>query len=186
MKYVYNFTGCDEANCELLIYDPAKFKDTLKVSPKTRVMKRSASDNRYFHKDFHLSMNAGVEYVGTRFGEEAVDRYLREYALAYFAPMIERMKQEGVAPLEEYLRDIYEAEEALEVLRTVREGEGLHVFISACPAVSHIQASGRTVSRWYALTTTSVMDAIATAAGFRFTMVNYDEATGRAEYTFTK
>lgn len=186
LKYVYNFTGCGEANCELLIYDPAKFRDTLKVSPKTRVMHRSASDNRYFHKDFHLSMNAGVEYVGTRFGNEAVDRYLREYALAYFAPMIERMKQEGITPLEEYLRNIYAAEEAQDVLKTVREGEGLHVFIRACPAVSHIKASGRTVSRWYDLTTTSVMDAIAKAAGFRFTMLYYDEDTGRAEYAFSK
>lgn len=169
-----------------MIYDPAKFKDTLKVSPKTRVMHRSASDNRYFHKDFHLSMNAGVEYVGTHFGTEAVDRYLREYALAYFAPMIERMKTEGIGPLEEYLKAVYESEEARDVLKTVREGEGLHVLISACPAVRHIQASGRTVSRWYDLTTTSVMDAIAQAAGFRFKMLNYDEDTGRAEYTFSK
>ena len=186
LQYIYNFTGCSEASCELLIYDPKKFQGTLKVSPKTRVMKRNASDNRYFHKDFHLSMNAGVEYVGTRFGTEAVDRYLRQYALAYFAPMIEQMRQEGIAPLEAYLKSVYLAEEAQDVLRTIHEGEGLRVFISECPAVRHIKASGRTVSQWYAFTTTSVMDAIAQAAGFQFTMQAYDDETGKASYLISK
>lgn len=186
LRYLYNFSGCSEASCELLIFDPKKFHDTMKVSAQTRVMRRSASDNRYFHKDFHLSMNAGVEYVGTRFGTEALEQYLREYTLAYFAPMILRMKTEGIAPLEEYLAAIYLAEEAADELETKREGEGLHVFIHTCPAVRHITASGRTVSRWYEKTTTTVMETIAGATGFRFTMLQYDDATGRAEYVFSR
>ena len=186
LQYVYNFTGCSEASCELLIYDPKKFQGTLKVSPETRVMKRSASDNRYFHKDFHLSMDAGVEYLGTRFGTEAVERYLQEYAFAYYAPLIKQIKSEGIAPLEEYLRATYAAEEAADELAIVREGEGLRVLVRECPAVRHIRTSGREVSRWYRLTTQTVMETIALATGFRFALLSYDEPTGRAEYTFSK
>ena len=35
-----------------------------------KVMKRSASDNKYLHKDFHLSMNIVLTYIYKNFGKE--------------------------------------------------------------------------------------------------------------------
>ncbi len=186
LRYIYDFTACDQAACQLLIYDPAIFTGTCRVTPSTKVMRRQAGDNRYFHRDFHLSMNAGVEYLGQHFGTVAVEQYLRQYALTYLAPLIDKMKSAGLEPLESYLQAIYTAEEAADVLTTARAGDTLTVRISACPAVTHIKASGRTVSRWYGLTTQTVMATLAQATGYRFAMPVYDEETGRAEYAFMK
>ena len=111
---------------------------------------------------------------------------MQEYAFAYYAPLIKRIKSDGIAPLEEYLISTYAAEEVVDEITVVREGEGLRALVRECPAVRHIRTSGRDVSRWYRLTTQTVMGTIALASGFQFTMLAYDEQTGRAEYTFSK
>ena len=58
------------------------------------------------------------------------------------------------------------------------------VTIKYCPAVKHLLATGRTMSKWYSYTTEVVMDIFAKAGGLTFTMESYDEATGAARYTF--
>ena len=50
------------------------------------VVRRTAQDNRYLHKDFHGALSVGLEYVEHHFGEEAVRDYLRQFARAFYAP----------------------------------------------------------------------------------------------------
>ncbi|MBP3701281.1 MAG: hypothetical protein J6I64_05285, partial [Lachnospiraceae bacterium] len=68
LRSVYDFSGTDHAACWSLIYDPAVFKGSIVVDEDTQIMNRQASDNEYFHMDFHSSMNMGVEYLGSRHG----------------------------------------------------------------------------------------------------------------------
>ena len=51
------------------------------------VMRRHASDNEYLHKDFHGALSCGIEYLHEIYGEDAVRRYLHDFALSYYTPL---------------------------------------------------------------------------------------------------
>ena len=182
LVYTYDFTGCGEAKCSLMVTDPAKFKGTMKITPETKIMKRSAADNRYFHKDFHLSANAGLEYLGLHYGEEAVVRYLTQYTRAYLHPLVKKIRENGLGELVAYLEDLYAREEASDVLSVKLDGDCLAVSVRECPAVRHIKVQGREVSRWYQKTLSVVMAVIAEDAGYRFSLDAYNPETGAAKY----
>ena len=68
-------------------------------------MTRSASDNAYLHKDFHGALSGGIEYLHSRYGDEAVREYLRQFTLSYFAPLRRQLQQRGLAALAEHIAD---------------------------------------------------------------------------------
>ena len=186
LKYIYNFEGTDHAACSMLIYDPKVFDGRVIIDEDTEIMDRKASENEYFHRDFHSSMNMGVHYVGENYGMDAVREYLTKYTLNVYKPVLEDMKARGLAALEAKIKDTYEKEKASDVLQTVLTDNALTVKIAECPAVKHLHATGREVSKWYRYTTEIVMDVLAKEGGYTFTMESYDEATGAAAYKFEK
>lgn len=182
LKYIYNFSGMDKAACSLLIYDPEVFDGRVILDEKTTSMHRSAGDNEYFHKDFHSSMNMGVEYLGKKYGTETVVQYLREFVDHVYGNLIKAMQERGLEALQEKILDTYQREKASELVKTTLTENCLQVEVSSCPAVTHLHATGRTVSSWYVYTTTTVMEALAEKIGAKFSMDSYDEATGKASY----
>ena len=64
LGYIYDFTDMDSASCSILIFDPKVFDGRIIVDPDTEVMERRASDNAYYHPDFHSSKNMGIQYFG--------------------------------------------------------------------------------------------------------------------------
>ena len=171
LKYIYNFSGMDKAACSLLIYDPKVFDGRVILD-----------DNEYFHKDFHSSMNMGVEYLGKKYGTETVVQYLREFVDHVYGNLIKAMQERGLEALQEKILDTYQKEKASELVMTTLTENCLQVEVSSCPAVTHLHATGRTVSSWYVYTTTTVMEALAEKIGAKFSMDSYDEATGKASY----
>lgn len=186
LKYIYNFEGTDHAACSMLIYDPKVFDGRVIVDEDTVIMDRKASENEYFHRDFHSSMNMGVHYVGENYGMDAVREYLTKYTRNVYKPVMEDMKVRGLAALEAKIKDTYEKEKASDVLQTVLTEDCLTVQVAECPAVKHLHATGREVSKWYRYTTEIVMEVLAAEGGYTFTMESYDEATGAAAYRFEK
>ncbi len=186
LKYIYNFTGVDHAACSILIYDPKVFDGRVIVDSSTEIMERKASDNEYFHRDFHSSLNRGAEYLGEKYGPEELRAYLVRYTNNVYCKLIEQARKDGLGAIAEKIRDTYRREKAEDVLTLTCTEDRLDVAVSECPAVRHLHATGRTVSKWYRYTTEYVMQALADACGFRFTMDAYDEASGAASYHFTK
>ena len=149
------------------------------------VMDRKAADNKYLHRDFHLSMDIGVEYVGMKYGDNGVKEYLYKFGKEYFAPLIEEVKKSGLAALKQSIEKTYEIEERLDVVTcTMTEDKELLVAISECPAVTFMKKSGRTPSKYYKYTTITVNEAIADGADLGFEMLGYDEENGKASYRF--
>ncbi len=182
LKYIYNFSGMDRAACSILIYDPKIFDGRVILDEDTTAMHRTAGDNEYFHKDFHNSMNMGVEYLGKNYGTETVEEYLRGFAEHVYGNLIKDMQERGLAALEEKILDTYQKEKALDLVKTTLTEKRLEVEVSACPAVAHLKATGRNISSWYVCTTTVVMEALAEKIGAKFSMDSYDEETGKASY----
>ena len=186
LKYIYNFAGVDQAACSILIYDPKVFDGRVIIDEDTVVMDRKASDNEYFHRDFHSSLNMGIHYVGEHYGMEGVREYLTRYTQNVYGPVLEDMKKRGLAAIEAKILDTYNKEKAPEAVQTKLDGDTLEVTVSYCPGVSHLRATGREVSPWYRYTTETVMEVLAKAGGYHFAMEQYDEETGAAKYKFFK
>jgi len=188
LKYIYNFEGTDHASCSIFIYDPKVFDGRIIIDENTEVMDRRAADNEYFHKDFHSSMNMGIHYLGEKFGIEGVNAYLTRYTNNVYKTVINDIKEHGLKALENKILDTYTKEKALDAVETNLsvDASELKVSIKYCPAIKHLKATGREVSKWYRYTTEVVMETISETVDYKFIMKSYDEETGAASYCFIK
>lgn len=184
LKYIYNFQGVDHAACSMLIYDPKVFDGRVIIDENTEIMDRKAAQNEYFHRDFHSSMNMGIEYLGSKYGKADVVEYLTRYTKNVYQPVIAAMKADGLDAIAAKIKDTYAKEKSEDALEMVQDAKSLTVNIKYCPAVKHLHNTGRVVSSWYPYTTEIVMDVLAKEAGMRFTMESYEPETGAAKYRF--
>ena len=184
LKYIYNFDGIDHAACSMLIYDPKVFDGRVIIDENTEIMVRKASENEYFHRDFHSSLNMGLEYLGSRYGEAELDEYLAIYTRHVYGKLLEKVRQGGLPELKAHIENTYALEHAPEAVKTTLEGNELKVEVAYCPGVEQLRQTGREVSRWYVRSTSTVMRTIAESCGLTFEMGDYDEQTGKTSYRF--
>lgn len=185
LGYIYNFAGMDRASCSILIYDPKVFKGQVIVNEDTVIMDRKASENEYFHPDFHSSMNMGIHYVGENYGLEAVREYLTRYTKNVYCKVIDDIKARGLDAIADKIADTYTKEKATDAIVIENKENELCVSVSYCPAVKHLKATGRQVSAWYRYTTEVVMGVLAGSIGATFVMDSYDDTNGAAKYHFS-
>ena len=188
LKYIYNFQGVDKAACSILIYDPIVFDGRVIIDDETEVMDRKASDNEYFHRDFHSSMNMGIQYVGMNYGFEAITEYLTRFTKNVYRTVMENMKKYGLKALEEKILDTYVKEKALDAVETTlsETKDELRVCVKYCPAVKYLRATGREVSEWYRYTTEVVMKVLADSIDCKLSVDFYDDLTGAMSYKIYK
>lgn len=182
--WVRNNLHVDEASCQSLIYDPKKFKGMVFKDENTVKTELHSSDLEYFHRDFHSSLNMGIDYLGERYGEAVLTDYLAGYTAAVWRGTIEEAHTRGLAAIEAQILGTYRKEHAEDAVRTALADGTLKVWISYCPAVRHLRSTGREVSKWFPLSTAVPMTVFAKAAGKEFRMDRYDGETGAAEYHF--
>lgn len=186
LKYIYNFQGIEKAACSILIYDPNVFDGRVIIDENTKIMDRKASENEYFHRDFHSSLNMGIDYLGKNYGEDAVAEYLEIYTRNVYKPVLETIKVDPFGAIAQKIRSTYIAEKAEDALEILQDDNSLTVKIAYCPGVKHLRKTGREVTPWFSMTTTVVMETLAKAGDLDFKMEHYDVDTGAAQYRFTK
>lgn len=184
LNYTYNFVGMDKASCSILITDPKVFNGRVIVDENTEVLDRRASDNAYFHLDFHRGTNQAVNYMVRNHGIEALIDYLTTYTKNVYANLIEQVKIKGLTPIFWMIKETYDKEKAPEALDLTLSDEELLVEVGFCPAVRYYHSAGIPVAPGYEYTTSVVMQTIAQETGYQFEMMYYDEETGAARYRF--
>ena len=148
------------------------------------IMTRKASDNKYLHRDFHITLNILLDYLDAQFGRDAVIQYLSQYARAYHKPLHEQLMAGNLTALSDYLTQIYRKEEWLVQIRT---GEGfIEVQQDACPGISHIKASGNQPSPCYVETYRTVYETLCEGTPFQYVLQRFDHDTGACIQVFTK
>lgn len=185
LKYLYNFTGVDNAACSIIIYDPNVFDGRVIVDADTEIMDRKASQNEYFHQDFHHSMNRCIRYVGDKFGDAEVFALLEQYAKTVCAKLIDDIQKSGLEPLKEYILATYEREKAPDAVSLTLSDDVLKVNVHYCPVVRYMTQKNHALSPWFAKSTEYVMQTIANESGLDFEMGAYDEQTGKTSYSFS-
>ena len=143
-----------------------------------------SSDNKYLHRDFHGSNDIAVRYVGEMYGDNGVKDFLRKFACAYYLPLVEQIKKDGLKALQAQITGLYEYEEVPEVCHTELSDNQLQVKIDRCPGVEHIKKSGVAPSKWYVELTRTINETIADMAGIGFEMISYNEEDGAACYRY--
>ena len=186
LTWLRNHMDVDKASCSRVLWDTKKFKGIMYNNENTVVKHFHSSGQEYFHRDFHSSMNMGIEYVGMAHGENDVKEYLTMYTKDVYKPVFAAMKDNALAAIETQIRETYKLEHADDVLHIENDGKKLSVRVDYCPAVKHLRETGRDVSKWFYLTTETVMQTFADCAGLIFNMESYDEETGSAAYSFSK
>lgn len=147
---------------------------------------RKASDNKYFHRDFHLAADNGLRYIGENYGDEGIKEYLEQYALNFYKLIVEDVKKDGLIVLENRFKTIYEKEEWSEYLHTTLTESKLVIKIDKCPAITYMKSVNHVPSPWYKELTYTVYDVLAKMCDFKFTVVSYNEEDGCAELVFEK
>ena len=186
LTWIRNHIDVDKAGCSSILYNPKVFKGMLVADANTERLEIRSSEKEYFHRDFHSSMNMGIDYVGRVHGQEALKAYLTRYTLNVYKKVFDAMQTDPLGAIEHKIRETYELEKASDVLTIANDGTTLSVSVSYCPAVKHLRSTGRDVSPWFRYSTQYVMQTLADQAGAEFSMDAYDEETGAAAYHFSK
>ncbi len=147
-------------------------------------MERKASDNEYFHRDFYVTADNGIEYLGQKYGEEKVKEFLAAYAAHYYKDLIAEIKKEGVAALKTYFIRFYTEEKCPDVVMLSQVDKSLTVEITQCPAVTYMKSIDHTPSVWYCETVNTVYATIAKLANLRFELLYYNEENGASKFIF--
>lgn len=129
-----------------------------------KVLDCKASDNVYLHKDFHGAMCYGIKYLDDTLGAEATRAYLEQFARAFYAPLIERLKAEGLGALEKHWREVFEREEG--DFKLEYQGETLVLTVKECPAIAHLKQQEQLFTKRFCETTVVVNETICRAAGY--------------------
>lgn len=186
LRYVFDCTGADHASCSILVYDPKIFDGRIVIDEDTQTMDRRASDNEYFHRAFHCSLNKGIDYLAENYGEAHVRAYLTKFANDFYYVVADDARKNGLRAIENKILDTYAKEHAEDAVETVLDGDTLTVKIKYCPVLKFFKSIPMSPTPLFHLSTEAVMDTLATNAGYEFSMDSYDPETGAASYRFYK
>jgi hypothetical protein len=147
-------------------------------------LQRAAADNPYLHKDFHGALSTGLIYLQERFGDDAVRRYLHDFAREFYAPLTAAISAQGLPALRAHLEEIY-AVEGGEIAIT-ETPDMLLLQVAASPAIAHMRAQGYPVAPLFGETTRTVLAAICEGTPFALDVLEYDDTDGACRLCFTR
>jgi hypothetical protein len=150
---------------------------------KIKVLQRSASENRYLHKDFHGALCYAIKYLDDTYGHDATTRYLQQVGESVFSPLIAELKQKGLGVLEQHWKAIFDLEEGNYDLKY--DGDVLVLTVHQCPAIQHLKNRNQLYTDRYCETTVVVNETICSAAGYKC-VCNYELGVGRCVQKFWK
>ena len=143
-----------------------------------------AKDAEYFHKDFHSSLNMGLEYLGSNYGKEHLFFYLSRLAKNYYLKLID-VTANPLNELEKLIKNTYAKEKALDAISLERDDKSLTITVNYCPAVKHLKETKREVSKYFGYSTEYVMQTLASELGLEFTLEYYTQENGASRYRFS-
>ena len=146
-------------------------------------MNREASDNEYMHKDFHGALCYAIKYLDDNYGQGATKEYLQQVARAYFVPLTENLKTQGLEALEGHWRDVFTREGGK--FDIGYEDNKLVLKVTQCPAIAHLKEKNMLYTDRYCLTTVVVNKTICQEAGYDCSC-EYEAGTDRCIQKFWK
>jgi len=149
-----------------------------------KVIEKKASDNEYFHLDFHLSMNMLLDYIIDNYGYEGVIEYITQFTKQYHKPLIDKLKRGDLLSLQQYIEKIYTKEKWA---ANIKYNKNELIFsIESCPGISYIKSKGQIPSKAYVETYKTLYKVLCEKTPFEYTLVKYNENDGKSTHKFTR
>jgi len=188
VTYERDQRDCANARCSSFIYETGHRPDFdyTKPTPECIVADEKREGVKYLHRDFHLLGDNALCYCRDKYGIEGVRDFLSWYTKDFFSPRIKKFKEGGLHEVEKWLCELYEIEEASELLHTALTDDTLSVTVDRSPVIDYMHTLGKEPSDCYIEETRSVYAALAEASGLGFSLDEYDDKTGAAKYRFFK
>jgi len=152
---------------------------------KKSITQRS-SDNTYFHKDFHIALNYGLEYLNKKFGEFAVDEYLKQFTNNYHKILKKSLQGKGLSAIQEHYEKIFKIEGAKFNMMHTQAHQELNIYLHASTAVLHIKKKGHTVYSAYSKTITVVNKELCRNTPYDCKLIDYEQENGAYHIRFFK
>ena len=149
-------------------------------------MKRKASENKYLHRDFFVSGDIGLKFVGENYGDAGVEEYLTMHAKSFYKALAEEYALLGLSAIKAYFEKVYKNEEWLDNLHVEQTEKELKITIDKCPAITYMKRVGHQVSKWYKQTTYITYRVLAKMCGLDFLVEYYNESDGSTSFSFFK
>lgn len=180
-------SGVDHAECSSMMYmrGHRPGPEVSQIDDTKIVMDLKREDNKYLHRDFHLIGDLALKYCGEKYGDNGVHEFLYHFAQVNYAPVLEDAKKRGLIALKEKIEQVYETEEASELLHTELTEDRLTVTVDKSPVIEYMHSLNQEPSRYYIEETRTLYAAMADACDFGFTLEYYKE-DGAAKFTFFK
>ena len=153
---------------------------------KNYFMNRKASDNKYLHRDFFISGDIGLKYVGENYGDAGVEEYLTMHAKSFYKTLAEEYALSGLSAIRAYFEKVYKNEEWLDNLHVEETEKRLKITIDKCPAITYMKSVGHKISKWYKQTTYITYEVLAKMCGLDFFVEYYNEEDGSTSFFFLK
>ena len=149
-----------------------------------KVMERKSSDNKYLHKDFHISQNILMDYIQRSFGAEALINYLEQYTVAYHNPLNQKIKQGNIGALLNYFIEIYKKEEW--PVKISSDENYIEIEQDACPGISHIRSGGGEPCLNYRETYYTIYRTLCEGTPFEYILKYFNDETGACKQLFLR
>ncbi len=147
-------------------------------------LKHTASEGPYFHPDFHIALNYGLEYLREHFGKEAVREFLVQFAANHHQPLKKKIAVKGLHAIREHFENIFKIEKAKFEMKTARDE--LVIALAGSPAVRHIRAGGHEISPLFHETVITVNKELCRDTPFDCELLEYEKETGAYRIKFYK
>ena len=135
------------------------------------------------HKDFHGALSFGIKFIVDRYGLEGLREYLNGLAKTMYAPLVTRLRGEGLIALREHWDHVFSVEDGE---YEMREDDGVLVLdVHQCPAIAHMKKHGYDIAPHFCEHTRMLNEAICNEAGYACS-VDYDQDAGRCTQRFWK
>jgi hypothetical protein len=148
-----------------------------------KVLDCKASDNDYLHMDFHGALCYAIHYLDTQFGYDVTAAYLKQVGRTCYAPLIARLKKEGLTALETHFGKVFEKENGK--FDMAMEDGALVLQVKECPAIRHLVQQGQLYTDRFCESTALVNETICHSAGYESACV-YEPGVGKCIQRFWK
>ena len=185
--YERDHSHVSEARCSSILYEKGHKPtyDFTVPNENCTVSHMKREGKKYLHRDFHLLGDNALKYCGDKYGADAVRTFLTDYTKAFYAPLIARIRLEGLSALEQWIQKLYETEEASQVLHCSLSNRELLVTVDSSPVISYMASLNQQPSEYYIEQTKTLYQTLAEECGFTFTLHEYRE-NGAARFTFAQ
>ena len=197
IEYIRDDSAKANAECRSILYEKGNcpnFDWHNITDDEARAMKKDdtviitdlkTEDNKYLHRDFHLSGDMALKYCGDKYGDNEVVGFITSYVKNYYSPIITEIKEKGLIYLKEWIENIYETEEARDVLHTELKENELTVTIDKSPVIEYMRSLNQEPSKYYIEETRTLYDVIAKESALNFNLVYYND-DGATKFVFSK